>query len=553
MMKTPILVMLAVSPLATLQAQWTTNLSANTPVRAVDAGEATTPLVADGPEGSTYVCWFENGSGTYQLRMQRLDAQGNRLWPDTGLVVSAHPQNSAIYRYDMKADADGNAVVAFQDERTGSLDVVAYKIAPDGSFLWGPDGVELPSPGTTGIAPDVAPLSNGNTAISWNMNASPRTVGVQLVGPAGDLLLASPIVVSANVNVSNLEPVATSDGGFMLFHGVSAGGSGLAPWLLHAQRYDAAGSAVWAQPVQVSSRSIPFFHFPNAVPDGHGGFYVAFNTSNPDNASLSDVYLQRVHGNGTLWSTDGTRLDNGSSTQKFCGGRGVALINDEDGVMVAIQVTDINQNQSGFSVQRVDTAGAPQLGSQAVMVIPVAAPGVQPWDVSATGDGAVVLHATGGFGQMTLAATRVALDGTTVWDPAQMAICTLASGKDDMALSGMQDGQIVAVWQDDRSPAGIYAQNIPGLDIGTVVTQRPPDDAGIQLEQNPATKPVVLFPSGSLGGKLDVFDLLGRQVYSRIVPPSTRRVELPLDGQPSGMYTVRFSQDGGESVVRWMK
>ncbi|MEO8734394.1 MAG: hypothetical protein ABI373_08685, partial [Flavobacteriales bacterium] len=156
MKRTVPLLVLALTVGISAQAQWTTDLTTNTYMRAVSSGDVNTPQVADGPDGSTYSCWFENNSEHgYQLRMQRLDASGNRMWPDTALVVSDQPQNSAIFRYQMKSDADGNAVVAFQDERTGSLDIVAYKIGPDESFLWGANGIELPTPGTTGLAPVV--------------------------------------------------------------------------------------------------------------------------------------------------------------------------------------------------------------------------------------------------------------------------------------------------------------------------------------------------------------------------------------------------------------
>lgn len=553
-MKTAVLLLLATSTMASTKAQWTTDLASNTAVRAVTVGEAAVPLITDGPEGSTYVCWFENGNGDYQLRMQRLDAGGNKWWADEGLLISDHPQNSALFRYDLKTDADGNAVVAFQDERTGNLDVVAYKIAPDGTFIWGPDGVELPSPGTTGLAPSLATLSNGNTAISWNMDSTPRSVGVQLVDPDGALLLANPIVVSAAVNLTNFRPVATSDGGFDLFYGVSAGGFGLPPWVLNAQRYDATGTPVWANPVQVSSKSIAFFHYPNAVSDGHDGFYVAFNTSNPDNASLSDVYLQRVRGNGTLWSPEGTRLDNSSSTQKFTGGRGVALVNDNSGMLVALQVTDMNQDQSGISVQRVDTAGLRQLGDQASTVLAVGAQAVQPWDISATTDGALILHATtAGFDQTTLATTRVTLDGTPVWTPAQQDICTLSSGKDDMQLSGMQNGQVVAVWQDSRTPAGIYAQNITGLDIGTTVVDRAAAGGGIRLESNPAESPVLLLPAAATALSLAVYDQQGRRAYVKEMAANTGRLVLPLGDLPSGAYAIRCMHGDQTTVLRWVK
>lgn len=536
------------------QAQWTTDVSMNTPVSAAGANDATTPMVADGPDGSTYACWFEIADGDYQLRMQRLDPDGNPLWVETGLVVSDHPQNSAIFRYDMKSDADGNAVVAFQDERTGVLDIVAYKIAPDGSFLWGADGVELPTPGTTGLAPSVAPLSNGNTAVSWNTDDSPRKIAVQLVDPTGVVLLTDPIEITASTNVSSPVPIPTSDGGFILQYGVSVGGFGLPPWTMYAQRYDDEGNAVWADAIQVSSKTIAFFYFPLPVSDGQDGFYLAFNTGNPDNGSYTDVYVQRVRGDGSLWSTEGTRMDNSSSTQKFTAGKGLAWIDDDAGLMVPLQVTDGAQGQSGVSVQRVDTAGTTQLGTSAVVVIPVSASYFDPEDITATADGAVILHSTGTFGQEHLGATRVDLDGTILWSPAQMDISTANSNKDDLSVTSVRDGQAVVVWQDDRSMSGIYAQNIPDLEMTTGIAADEFTDRTMRLESNPATSPVLLFQDPlPVGSTLFVFDAQGRSILRTAAHRGDTRIELPLSSLPRGSYIIRMVGPDRSTAVRWMK
>lgn len=549
---TPALLFLLASLSA--QAQWTTDVSVNTTVRAVTSGEAAVPLTAEGPNGSTYICWFDNESGSYQLRMQRLDAGGNKLWPETGLVVSDHPQNSAIFTYDLESDDAGNAVVAFQDERTGVLDIVAYKLGPDGSFLWGPDGVELPTPGTTGMGPSVAPLSNGNTVVAWGTTTgTPRGVAFQLVGPTGTTLLAAPIEIMASTNVSIPTPVATDDGGFILQYGVSVGGFGLPPWTLYAQRYDAAGSPGWPNAVQVSGNTIPFQFTPNPVPDGQDGYYVALNAPNPDNSGFTDVYVQRVRGNGTLWSTDGMRADVSSTIQKYARGKGVALVNDEDGLMVPMQIKNGGQSQSGVAVQRLDTAGVRQLGDLAVTVIPLSDQMDEPWDASATDDGAVILHASGGVGQVHLGATRVALDGSTVWTPAQKDICTVNSDKDDMRLTEEENGQMVAVWQDQRSPMGIYAQNIDSLDITSGIGERVANDNLLRLEQNPANAPVLLLAPGfQVDPEVQVFDTQGRLAYAAQLPASAR-VKLPLGHLPEGLYTIRLIGNGNTATVRWVK
>src|SRR5262249_61757741 len=47
-----------------------------------------TPLQATTSDGRTYISWFESSGGNYKLMMQLLDAQGNKLWGDDGLLVS---------------------------------------------------------------------------------------------------------------------------------------------------------------------------------------------------------------------------------------------------------------------------------------------------------------------------------------------------------------------------------------------------------------------------------------------------------------------------------
>lgn len=546
------LLLIAVTATFTATAQWTTDLNANTVVRAAGGNDATTPIIAEGPDGSTYTCWFENTGSGYELRMQRLDDQGNRLWDDAGLVVSDHPQNSAIFRYDMKSDNDGNAIVAFQDERTGTLDVVAYKIAPDGSFLWGADGVELPTPDATGIAPSVAALSNGNTAVAWNTDSSPGHVAFQIVDPSGTLLLPEPTQLSAATRLSRPVPVATTDGGFVLQY-VREGAMFMAPSTLMAQRFDAAGAAVWTAPVQVSTKTISAFYFPTPISDGQDGFYLAFNTSNPDNSFFTDVYAQRVRGNGSLWSNEGTRMDNSATTQKYTANSStIARVNNTDGLLVPLQVTDGAQGQWGLSVQRIDTAGVRQLGDAAVSLLPVGGTYLLPGGIAATLNGAVIVYTSGDMAQAGINAMRVDLSGAAVWTPAERELCTASGDKDDLQITSMRSGQFVVEWKDDRSANGIYAQNIAGQDLPTGVHMLSAA-TGARLEANPATAPVLLL-DGGFGPvqAIDVFDGQGKQVYGR-GPASAQRVALPLEGLPPGLYSIRVSGADRAAVLRWMK
>jgi len=43
-------------------------------------------------------------SSNYNLRLQRLDRDGNALWPDDGIIVSDEPQDSWLTDYDLTVD-----------------------------------------------------------------------------------------------------------------------------------------------------------------------------------------------------------------------------------------------------------------------------------------------------------------------------------------------------------------------------------------------------------------------------------------------------------------
>lgn len=530
--------------------QWTTDLSANTPVRTASSGEIAVPMIAEAPDGGSYIAWFENGTGSYQLRLQLLDAGGNALWEPDGLLVSDFPQNSALFRSDLKSDGNGNAIIAFQDERTGTLDVVAYMVAPDGSLPWGVDGVELPTPGGTGIGPSIAPLSNGNTVIAWSTDQTPGRVAFQILSPVGTPLLPAAETLSADTRLSRPVPVATDDGGFLLQYALE-GSSFLAPATMLVQRFNQDGNAVWAGPVTVSTKTISGFYFPAPASDGHNGLYVAFNTGNPNNASLTDVYLQRVREDGSLWSSAGTRLDASNTTQKFTAGKGFALTTDAGGLMVPLQVTDMAQGQSGLSMQRVDTAGNTIWGTDAQTVIAPSAAYTSPWDIAGLANGAVVVHATGGFGNQQLQATRIGLDGIAL-QPLLIGVSTTASGKDDVAMTAVRSGQSVVAWKDDRTPTGVYAQNLASLDISIGIAGAAVNH-GMSLEQNPAQAPVLLGDGHSGEMQATVFAADGRSVYSVTVPAHTRRMEFPLQTLPQGTYLLRLAGPDGQTLLRWVK
>jgi hypothetical protein len=70
--------------------------------------------------------------------------------------------------WDMTVDQDNYAILTFQDIRNaGNNNVYAYRISPDGSFVWGPDGLELSNTTDFDVSPKVTVTSARNAVVAW--------------------------------------------------------------------------------------------------------------------------------------------------------------------------------------------------------------------------------------------------------------------------------------------------------------------------------------------------------------------------------------------------
>lgn len=526
-----------------LHAQWTAP-DQNTLVSGTGNVGAVTPLTAPGPDGSTYITWFESTSN-YRLMMQRLDADGQALWAAGGLVVSDQPQSTAVFRFDLKSDHAGNAIVAFQDQRNGELDVVAYRVAPDGAMLWG-NGLALPTPGTTGMAPTIGVLSDDRVVIAWNTGRSPATVAYRILPATGMPAEEVPAEIGGTGTHGRPKVVPNADGGFWLQY-VQQPGNFLSPGTLMATRFAADGTAV--QSNTISTATITGFYFPEPISDGANGLYIAFNSGNVANQNMTDVYVQRLRADGSRWSDRGTPVESGATTNRYANNTAPALISDAEGLALAYSRKNSAQSEGGMNVQRFDTAGVALLGATGAEVIASSTALPEPFGTLAIPDGAVFACTMGSFGNETASAFRVGLDGTMVDPPVVIALAATPSGIDDASLVPFHNGQAVAVWQDDRNGGSILAQPIT-IDFSTGVADGPAG-AGVRLVYGATHE--LLFTEGTPAEVLvTVYAADGRRVLERRMaaqPPGTR-MQLGLAAHASGAFVIHVVSAGQRTVLK---
>ncbi len=547
-------------------AQWTTDTLLNTTVSDTVGEEEATPLSATTSDGKTYISWFVPVGGNYELRMQLLDKYSNKLWNPGGLIVDNNPQNSALYRYDLKVDHNDNAIVAFQDERTGGLNAVAYKIDTAGSFVWGASGISLvedvPS---QGISPAIGITASDNIIIAWNATAPPLTwVSFQKISSAGSLLWSTVphrIIDSTNAKKysrPSIVPAGTDD--FVMLY-IQQTGSFPYTNTFFAQHFDVNGDAVWSPATQVSTKTTSFFFFPKAVSDMNDGFFLGFNTSNPVNTSLNDVYVQHVNASGQLWSATGIEASV-NTTMHVTLPAAVDFISSSSEVWALLEVQNSGQSNAGISVQKFDTSGTVLLAPGGAQII---APNTLfdiPADFESTGDGMIIVFRENSGVSEFLKAIKIDYSANTLWTPPVVAVSSVTSSKLNISEGSFHNNQVVVVWEDQRLDGGIYAQNI--FNDGTTGPLNISHDSfafeNFSLFPNPSHNfPALKFNSNKTGEiQIRISDAIGHLLCSKkfLLNSSIGSVELSgllNSNLPAGIYFVEMSDKNGSEVKKWVK
>jgi hypothetical protein len=559
--------------------QWTTDTLQNTMVRDSSSLDETANMMATAADGSSYISWFEpnTAAGGYELRMQRLDARGQQMWGSRGLLVSNKKQSSALFRYDLKTDANGNAIVGFQDVRAlnGVSQVVVYKITPSGSFAWGNDGIMLHDTvtfaGSGGLSPTIGFTNAGNVIIAWNATpvGKPNYIAYQKIAPTGTLLWTQhqriQDTLATGPKFDRPTPIASAgaDDFIMLF--VRRTGSGLGVSRMYAQRFDADGQKMWAAPKQVATRTIAFAFFPTVVSDGKGGMYIGFNSGNPSFPTRNDAYMQRIQADSTAWNPDGVQLTTQSNFIKNFSG--LQVLSNRNEIWAQIQTLDPTQSRTGIAVQKLDTLGNRLLSDSAQTVFPLSLTTTEskiPYDMRVTTDGLVgVFEENSTFNKEKLYAYKVDFSGNLLW---RKTLCALETGKGRVALGNFHQNQIVVSWQDLRLNAtgGIYAQNINNQ--GTVGARTFVEDLNsisqMRLFPNPSAQPTLAFDLAQDALlTLSVFDLSGKLHFTKtqFFDKGSQSYTLPTEYSNhsgsinAGVFMIRLSSASGSKMLRWVK
>jgi hypothetical protein len=435
-----------------VSAQWTDDSTVHQVV-ADGAGEQVQPKIVPTNDGGCYVSWFSSQTG-YDVRLQRLDSQGNEMWAHNGVLI-ADRGFSSTQDYDLDVDLTGHAVLVFRDDQFGGVKITAQRIAPDGTPTWGPNGLQF-SNGTDFVAsPAIAATSDGFTVIGWINNSDTH---LAKISAAGNVMWTTVITDPGGSGI-NLASMHGADAGSIIMSWVQFA-QFFDPKHLYAQKINPDGTEAWASRAAVfESGSLQFGNFPDFTPDGLGGAVFSWY----DTAGPLNVFAQQLNADGTE-----RFAHNGVAASTFPAERvSPAATYDlaTDSVYVAWTELANNQGDRGIYGQRLDSTGNRLWTDRGVEIAPVDPNDSGSVNVQIADSNMVTvwIENAGGINQDQVLAHALNASGDQAWVGGTVEIASDLSQRSRLTTTLSSNGFIVAGWQvGDFGDADIETHNLNG-------------------------------------------------------------------------------------------
>ncbi len=544
--------------------QWSSDANVNLAV-CDTSGSQELPKIVNTSDGGAYVSWFDTRGGAYRVYMQRLNAQGMKQWDRNGILISSNPQNTSLVDYDLGVDDSNYAVVVFTDIRNGGqIEPFAYRVSPQGTLVWGVNGVALSTSSSTFQAnPKVVCTSDGSFVFAWIYASTPRKVAMQKLDYAGVKQWGTDPVLLAGTGTENLDypAIVRSDNGSVILMNSGYTGTFVSPsnYRIYTQKYSPAGTPLWGSvPDTVYGLGrVSGFFVPRLIPDGsNGAFYVWQDDRNNTGSSFSHVQHITSNNtklfpvNGSAGSTLAGRLHN-DAWVSYTSANGETY-------MFWYETNSSTQSVYGVYGQKFSANGTRMWADSGVAFKSLAS-GTQPSFIRtfAKDSAAVVyyIELVSGTNRL-IKGFKTDRNGNLQWGGTIKDVSSLLSDKGRLTGAFTSTGNSLLVWADKRLDGnGVYGQELNYNGQLGLITSVPhgggnaPDEFSLKQNYpnpfNPSTTIRFQIPNlkPQTAVSLKVFDMLGREVATLVnetKPAGTYNVTFNANNLSSGVYFYRL-------------
>lgn len=443
-----------------LHAQWNEDAAINKRISNL-TGDQTLPKISKGPDGDYFIGYFSQENNNYNVRLQKLDHKGNILWPENGILISDHESMTWITDWDMTVDHENHAVITFQDIRTGDNNTVAYRISPEGDFVWGEDGIMLSSTANFDVSPIVAITHSNNAVFAWQSN---NNIIMQKINPAGEkqwgewgLTMTDPTI---RFTWPQLLPVGEDD--FIMKYYQDTGPFNAPTRRLFAQRYNSSGEGVWDSPASlfIQGSITAWTQILPMINDGDDGFFMAWHDYT-QSGTIASPKIQHVSSTGQVsFGENGLLLSNRDDFNQLTPVITMPPLAD-GATYIYWDETNGAQNQWGIYGQKVSATGELLWGETGKMIFPVDGQNLSVEQVVSVDDEVILLYSFAlGASASSIRAAKLDKTGQFSWEPEFVYVSSASSSKSNIVVSEFDQSQWVLAWKDGRDDSpNIFAQN----------------------------------------------------------------------------------------------
>lgn len=493
-----------------LQAQWNTNTFENLLISGSSNADMESASTTD---GKTWIAFFSQNGGNYDMRAQLIDANGYKLLGADGILVSNQTSGSATYVFNVCVDASNNLIIACQDMRSGSMQAVLYKLSQTGAHLWNSTGIILGE----GLAPYPAVLSTGEVVVAWNQDPS-NTLNIQKITTTGTLAWATPIPVMVGTsNTTRGQVIANTGGKFTLVY--QKMGVGIST-TLYAQMFTNSGTALYA-PLQICNETTSGARYYSIAADNDITFVGYYSSS----GFRFNSFLQRIEAAGTLpWGINGSNFNTLTGTNdNYQGQTDINLTPGSSYLWSVCNFSNPSQSQYGIYIQKFNkTTGQRMFTDLAKVVFPVS-------DTSYQHSGQLALVSDEPMflfydDDDKIFATRLDANGNFAWPDTKVVLSstTSAPATPKMRFGFTPDGadRCAGMWTEDRGSGYLgYAQ---GISIGGLI--------GIHVATQGNVPAIITTPGGTLQMVDTIFPITASQNVTWSIITGTGNAAISTSG-----------------------
>jgi hypothetical protein len=204
--------------------------------------------------------------------------------------------------------------------------------------------------------------------------------------------------------------------------------------------------------------------WPDAISDGAGGAFIAWQDARDSATTALDIYVQHVSAAGVpLWAANGVAACRAGGDQAFWYNASSAqMVSVGDGSVI-VAWEDRRNGYGDIFAQRIDAGGHVAWAENGVAVCTDSQPQYEPLLVTDGSGGAIIMWTDLRLGLDGIYAQRLNTAGTALWTANGRAVVTTPVAQKASAIPDGSGGAIVA-WEDYRdweaTGADVYVQHI---------------------------------------------------------------------------------------------